>query len=69
MIASAYGAVASAILPAHLGFSALRNWGPIPLQSWLLAGACYLALATAVTHNAARPQHVLGFPGLTPAGT
>lgn len=69
MIASAYGAIASAILPAHLGFSAPRNWGPIPLESWLLAGACYLALAAAVTHKAGRPQHVLGFPGLAPAGT
>jgi hypothetical protein len=62
LIASIYGAIASAILPAHLGFSAPRNWGPVPLESWLLAGACYLALVAAVKHSAARPQRVLGFP-------
>jgi purine-cytosine permease-like protein len=62
LAATVYGAIASAILPAHLGFSAPRTWGPIPLESWLAAGACYLALATAVRHTAACPQRVLGFP-------
>jgi purine-cytosine permease-like protein len=62
LAASVYGAIASAILPAHLGFSAPRNWGPIPLESWLLAAACYLTLAAVVKHKALRPQHVLGFP-------
>ena len=62
MVASIYGAIASAILPAHLGFSGPRNWGPIPLESWLAAGACYLALAAAVRHKASCPQRFLGFP-------
>jgi hypothetical protein len=62
LVATVYGAIASAILPAHLGFSAPRNWGPIPLESWLAAGACYLVLAAAVRHKAACPQRVLGFP-------
>jgi hypothetical protein len=62
MAATVYGAIASAILPTHLGFSEPRNWGPVPLESWLAAGACYLALAAAVRHKAARPQRVLGFP-------
>jgi hypothetical protein len=62
LAATVYGAIASAILPAHLGFPAPRNWGPVPLESWLAAGACYLALAAAVRHKAARPQRVLGFP-------
>jgi hypothetical protein len=62
MAASVYGAIASAIVPAHLGFSEPRNWGPIPFESWLAAGACYLALAAAVRHKAARPQRFLGFP-------
>ncbi len=62
MAATVCGAIASAILPAHLGFSAPRNWGPIPLESWLAAGACYLLLAAAVRHTAACPQRVLGFP-------
>jgi purine-cytosine permease-like protein len=62
MAATVYGAIASAIVPTHLGFSEPRNWGPIPLESWLAAGACYLALAAAVRHKAARPQRVLGFP-------
>jgi hypothetical protein len=62
LAATVYGAIASAILPAHLGFSAPRNWGPIPLESWLTAGACYLVLAAAVRHKAACPQRVLGFP-------
>jgi DDE superfamily endonuclease len=56
MAATVYGAIASAILPAHLGFSAPRNWGAIPLESWLAAGACYLALAAAVRHKAACPS-------------
>jgi hypothetical protein len=62
LAATVYGAIASAILPAHLGFSAPRNWGPIPLESWLAAGTCDLALAAAVRHKAARPQRALGFP-------
>ena len=68
MAATVYGAIASAILPAHVGFSAPRNWGPIPLESWLLAGACYLVLTAAVQRKAVQPQHVMGFPvGQCPA--
>ncbi len=62
LAAAAYGATASAILPAHLGFAAPRNWGPIPLESWLLAGVLYLALAATARHLRVDIGHVLGFP-------
>ena len=44
LVAVAYGAVASAILPGNLGYDTARNWGPIPLESWLIAGGLYVAL-------------------------
>jgi cytosine permease len=72
LAATAYGTTASAILPAHLGFSTPRNWGPVPLEAWLLAGACYLALAAAAKRKTASPSHALGFPRgecARPAGT
>jgi hypothetical protein len=47
LVAAAYGATASAILPATLSFATARNWGPIPLESWHLAGVLYIAFATA----------------------
>jgi cytosine permease len=56
-----YGATASAILPGHIGFSAPRNWGPVPPESWLLAGVLYLALAAAA-RKWANTRHALGFP-------
>jgi hypothetical protein len=59
--ASAYGATASAILPAHLGFATPRDWGPIPPESWLLAGFCYVVLAAAAKCRAANMRRVLGF--------
>jgi hypothetical protein len=62
MAATVYGTIASAILPGRLGFSTPRNWGSLPLESWLMAGACYLLIAASVQHKAARPRHVLGFP-------
>jgi purine-cytosine permease-like protein len=63
---SLYGATASAILPGHLGFSEPQDWGPIPFESWLLAGLCYLALALAVKQTSGNPEHVLGFPRAAP---
>jgi purine-cytosine permease-like protein len=62
--ATVYGATASAILPAHLGFATPQTWGPIPLESWLLAGVCYLALAALVKRWAVNVEHTLGFPDL-----
>jgi purine-cytosine permease-like protein len=59
--AAAYGATASAILPAHIGFSSPRNWGPIPPESWLLAAVLYLVLAAAAKKRA-RTRNALGFP-------
>jgi phosphatidylserine/phosphatidylglycerophosphate/cardiolipin synthase-like enzyme/purine-cytosine permease-like protein len=47
LVAIAYGATASAILPGHAIYDSPRNWGPVPLETWLLAGAIYLASVAA----------------------
>jgi purine-cytosine permease-like protein len=44
LVAVAYGAIASAILPGNLGYDTPRNWGPVPLECWVIAGALYVAL-------------------------
>src|SRR5918911_1213355 len=48
LVAVAYGAIASAILPGNLGYDSARNWGPVPLECWAIAGALYAALVAAV---------------------
>jgi hypothetical protein len=48
LVAVAYGAIASAILPGNLGYDTPRNWGPIPVECWLLAGGLYLGIVWAV---------------------
>jgi purine-cytosine permease-like protein len=48
LVAVAYGAIASAILPGNLGYDTPRNWGPVPLECWLIAGALYAAIVAAV---------------------
>jgi hypothetical protein len=48
LVAVAYGAIASAILPGNLGYDTPRNWGPVPLECWLIAGALYGAIVAAV---------------------
>jgi purine-cytosine permease-like protein len=61
VVAVAYGAIASAILPGSLGYDTARNWGPVPLECWALAGGLYVvgvALARAVTANT---REALGF--------
>jgi purine-cytosine permease-like protein len=59
--AVAYGAIASAILPKSLNvYDSARNWGPVPLECWLIAGALYAGLV-AVTRSA-DVREVLGFP-------
>jgi purine-cytosine permease-like protein len=41
-----YGAIASSILPGGLDvYDSPRNWGPIPVECWLIAGGLYIALA------------------------
>jgi purine-cytosine permease-like protein len=61
LVAVAYGAIASAILPGGLNvYDTAQNWGPIPLESWLIAGALYVGLvAVARTFEV---REVLGFP-------
>jgi hypothetical protein len=60
LVAVAYGAIASAILPGTLGYDTPRNWGPIPVECWALSGALYLGIVWALQH---RPniKHILAF--------
>ena len=51
LVAVAYGAIASAILPGNLGYDTARNWGPVPLECWVLSGALYIALVAAVQES------------------
>jgi hypothetical protein len=44
LVAVIYGSISSAILPGNLGYNTPRNWGPIPLECWLIAGVLYVAL-------------------------
>jgi purine-cytosine permease-like protein len=61
LVAVAYGAIASAILPTSLNvYDSARNWGPVPLECWLIAGALYAALVAVVRTMDVR--EVLGFP-------
>jgi hypothetical protein len=48
LVAVAYGAIASAILPGNFGYDTARNWGPVPLECWVLSGALYIAIVAAV---------------------
>src|SRR5947208_1531050 len=48
LVAVAYGAIASAILPGNLGYDTPRNWGPVPPECRVLSGALDMALTTAV---------------------
>jgi purine-cytosine permease-like protein len=60
VIAVAYGAIASAILPGNVGYDTARNWGPIPLECWLLAGLLYAA-GVALVRSSAGARDALGF--------
>jgi purine-cytosine permease-like protein len=60
LVAVAYGAIASAILPGKLGYDTPRNWGPIPLECWLIAGALYAGLVAVA--RGANVRDLLGFP-------
>jgi cytosine permease len=51
LVAVAYGAIASAILPGNLGYDTARNWGPVPVECWLLAGGLYLGIVWALQHS------------------
>src|SRR5690349_3150602 len=59
-VAVAYGAIASAILPGNLGYDTARNWGPVPVECWAIAGGLYLGIVWALQH---RPniKHILAF--------
>jgi purine-cytosine permease-like protein len=61
LVAVGYGAIASAILPGGLNvYDTAQNWGPIPLECWLIAGALYVGLV-AVTRSM-DVREVLAFP-------
>jgi purine-cytosine permease-like protein len=60
LIAVAYGAIASAILPGSLGYDSARNWGPVPLECWVMAGALYTAIVAAV-RTAPNIRQILAF--------
>jgi purine-cytosine permease-like protein len=60
LVAVAYGAIASAILPGSLGYDSARNWGPIPLECWLLAGVLYTGLVAVA--QSANARELLAFP-------
>ena len=60
LIAVAYGAIASAILPGDLGYDTPRNWGPIPAECWVMAGALYV-VGVALVRSAANVRELLGF--------
>jgi purine-cytosine permease-like protein len=59
LVAVIYGAIASAILPGNLGFDSPRNWGPVPLECWVLAGALYVGIVALV--RSANVKKVLAF--------
>jgi hypothetical protein len=42
----------------------MGNWGPVPLESWLLAGGPYVGFAAAARHSRDTGR-VLGFPAGT----
>jgi purine-cytosine permease-like protein len=61
LVAVGYGAIASAILPSSLNvYDTARNWGPIPLECWLLAGVLYAGLVAVA--RTADVRELLGFP-------
>ncbi len=61
LVAVAYGAIASGILPGSLNvYDTARNWGPVPLECWLIAGVLYVALVGAT--QAMNVRELLGFP-------
>jgi hypothetical protein len=64
LIATGYGAVASAILSGHALYATPRNWGPVPLESWLLAGVLYLVIVAAL-HRRANIRAIVAFPVTT----
>jgi purine-cytosine permease-like protein len=61
LVAVGYGAIASAILPSSLNvYDTPRDWGPIPLECWLIAGVLYAALVAVA--RSADVRDVLAFP-------
>jgi purine-cytosine permease-like protein len=61
LIAAGYGASASGIAPAGLRFTPAADWGPVPPESWLLAGVLYVAFAAAA-RGRRNTDRILGFP-------
>ncbi len=62
LVAVGYGAIASAILPSGWNvYDTPQNWGPVPLECWLIAGGLYLLIVT-VTQSMTNARTWLGFP-------
>jgi purine-cytosine permease-like protein len=63
LVAVYYGAVASAIMPKRLDlqiFDTPRNWGPVPMECWLIAFVLYIVIVAVTRSIDARSW--LGFP-------
>jgi hypothetical protein len=61
VVAVLYGAIASAILPGSLNvYDTPQNWGPIPLECWLIAGALYVGIVAVL--RTANVRDLLAFP-------
>ncbi len=57
-----FGAVGLAILPFGWGYSAEHNsWGPVPLESWLIAGGLYVVLVAFARAVVPNVRDALGF--------
>jgi purine-cytosine permease-like protein len=66
LAAVAFGATGTAIWPNEWIYSTAQNsWGPVPLESWALAGGLYVVLV-AVAHSMGRVRDWLGFAKTVP---
>jgi purine-cytosine permease-like protein len=58
----AFGMTGTAGWPGGLIYSTPpTNWGPVPLETWLLAAASYMAFAKVAAVVSGRPRRLLGF--------
>jgi purine-cytosine permease-like protein len=61
LAAVVYGAIASGILPGGLNvYTTARNWGPVPLECWVMSGVLYTVLVAA--GRAVNVRDLLAFP-------
>ena len=63
---SPFGATGTAIWPHGWIYATPQNsWGPVPVESWLIAGVLYVGLV-AVVHSMGRVRDWLGFAKTVP---